>query len=276
MSAYPDEIVIEAGRGARRYWSDLWLYRELLYFLAWRDIVVRYKQTAIGVAWALIQPLLLMVILTFVFGRLAKLPSDGIPYSLLVLCGLLPWFFFSQAFSSASSSLIGNANMVSRIYFPRMLIPLSAVAVCLVDFAITFGLLIVYALVSGVLPDWRVIALPGFLLLAISTAVGAGLWIAALNVKYRDFRYVVPYLVQVGMYISPVGFNSALVPEKWRFVYALNPMVGVIDGFRWSFLGGRTELFLPGLFLSVLLSLGLLVSGIVYFRKTERLFADLI
>jgi len=276
MSAYPDEIVIEAGRGARRYWSDLWLYRELLYFLAWRDIVVRYKQTAIGVAWALIQPLLLMVILTFVFGRLAKLPSDGIPYSLLVLCGLLPWFFFSQAFSSASSSLIGNANMVSRIYFPRMLIPLSAVAVCLVDFAITFGLLIVYALISGVLPDWRVIALPGFLLLAISTAVGAGLWIAALNVKYRDFRYVVPYLVQVGMYISPVGFNSALVPEKWRFVYALNPMVGVIDGFRWSFLGGRTELFVPGLFLSVLLSLGLLVSGIAYFRKTERLFADLI
>jgi len=276
MSAYPDEIVIEAGRGARRYWSDLWLYRELLYFLAWRDIVVRYKQTAIGVAWALIQPLLLMVILTFVFGRLAKLPSDGIPYSLLVLCGLLPWFFFSQAFSSASSSLIGNANMVSRIYFPRMLIPLSAVAVCLVDFAITFGLLIVYALVSGVLPDWRVIALPGFLLLAISTAVGAGLWIAALNVKYRDFRYVVPYLVQVGMYISPVGFNSALVPEKWRIVYALNPMVGVIDGFRWSFLGGRTELFLPGLFLSVLLSLGLLVSGIAYFRKTERQFADLI
>jgi len=276
MSAYPDEIVIEAGRGARRYWSDLWLYRELLYFLAWRDIVVRYKQTAIGVAWALIQPLLLMVILTFVFGRLAKLPSDGIPYSLLVLCGLLPWFFFSQAFSSASSSLIGNANMVSRIYFPRMLIPLSAVAVCLVDFAITFGLLIVYALVSGVLPDWRVIALPGFLLLAISTAVGAGLWIAALNVKYRDFRYVVPYMVQIGMYISPVGFNSALVPEKWRIVYALNPMVGVIDGFRWSFLGGRTELFLPGLFLSVLLSLGLLVSGIAYFRKTERQFADLI
>jgi lipopolysaccharide transport system permease protein len=276
MSAYPDEIVIEAGRGARRYWSDLWLYRELLYFLAWRDIVVRYKQTAIGVAWALIQPLLLMVILTFVFGRLAKLPSDGIPYSLLVLCGLLPWFFFSQAFSSASSSLIGNANMVSRIYFPRMLIPLSAVAVCLVDFAITFGLLIVYALMSGVLPDWRVIALPGFLLLAISTAVGAGLWIAALNVKYRDFRYVVPYLVQIGMYVSPVGFSSVLVPEKWRIVYALNPMVGVIDGFRWSLLGGRTELFLPGLFLSVLLSLGLLVSGIAYFRKTERHFADLI
>jgi len=276
MSAYPDEIVIEAGRGARRYWSDLWLYRELLYFLAWRDIVVRYKQTAIGVAWALLQPLLLMIILTFVFGRLAKLPSGNIPYSLLVLCGLLPWFFFSQAFSNASSSLIGNANMVSRIYFPRMLIPLSAVVVCLVDFGITFGLLILFALVSGVLPDWRVIALPGFLLLAIATAVGAGLWIAALNVKYRDFRYVVPFLVQIGMYISPVGFNSVLVPDKWRIVYALNPMVGVIDGFRWSLLGGRTELFLPGLFLSVLLSLALLVSGIAYFRSTERYFADLI
>jgi lipopolysaccharide transport system permease protein len=276
MSAYPDEIVIEAGRGARRYWSDLWLYRELLYFLAWRDIVVRYKQTAIGVAWALIQPLLLMVILTFVFGRLAKLPSDGIPYSLLVLCGLLPWFFFSQAFSSASSSLIGNANMVSKIYFPRMIIPLSAVAVCLVDFAITFSLLIIFALVSGVLPDWRVIALPGFLVLSIATAVGAGLWIAALNVKYRDFRYVVPFLVQAGMYISPVGFNSAVVPEKWRVIYALNPMVGVIDGFRWSLLGGRTELFLPGLLLSAVLSLALLVSGIAFFRKTERQFADLI
>jgi lipopolysaccharide transport system permease protein len=217
-----------------------------------------------------------MVILTFVFGRLAKLPSDGIPYSLLVLCGLLPWFFFSQAFSSASSSLIGNANMVSKIYFPRMIIPLSAVAVCLVDFAITFSLLIIFALVSGVLPDWRVIALPGFLVLSIATAVGAGLWIAALNVKYRDFRYVVPLLVQAGMYISPVGFNSAVVPEKWRVIYALNPMVGVIDGFRWSLLGGRTELFLPGLLLSAVLSLALLVSGIAFFRKTERQFADLI
>ena len=276
MSAYPSEIVIEAGRGARRYWSDLWLYRELLCFLAWRDIVVRYKQTAIGVAWALLQPLLLMIILTFVFGRLAKLPSEGIPYSLLVLCGLLPWFFFSQAFSNASNSLIGNANMVSKIYFPRMIIPLSAVAVSLVDFGITFGLLIILALMSGVLPDWRVIALPGFLVLAIATAVGAGLWIAALNVKYRDFRYVVPFLVQIGMYISPVGFNSALVPEEWRVIYALNPMVGVIDGFRWSLLGGRTELFLPGLFLSAVLSLGLLISGITFFRKTERQFADLI
>jgi lipopolysaccharide transport system permease protein len=224
----------------------------------------------------LLQPLLLMIILTFVFGRLAKLPSGNIPYSLLVLCGLLPWFFLSQAFSNASSSLIGNANMVSRIYFPRMLIPLSAVVVCIVDFGITFGLLILFALVSGVLPDWRVIALPGFLLLAIATAIGAGLWIAALNVKYRDFRYVVPFLVQIGMYISPVGFNSVLVPDKWRIVYALNPMVGVIDGFRWSLLGGRTELFLPGLFLSVLLSLALLVSGIAYFRSTERYFADLI
>ncbi len=276
MSAFPNEIIIEAGRGARRYWSDLWLYRELLYFLAWRDIVVRYKQTVIGIAWALLQPLLLMIILTFVFGRLAKLPSEGVPYALMVLCGLLPWFFFAQAFGNASNSLIGNANMVSRIYFPRMIIPLSAVAVCLVDFAITFGLLIVFALVSGVLPDWRVIALPGFLLLAIATAVGAGLWISALNVKYRDFRYVVPFMVQVGMYISPVGFNSVLVPEKWRIVYALNPMVGVIDGFRWSLLGGRAELFLPGLFLSAILSLVLLVTGIAFFRKTERQFADLI
>jgi lipopolysaccharide transport system permease protein len=276
LSAYPNEIVIEAGRGARRYWSDLWLYRELLYFLAWRDVVVRYKQTAIGVAWVLLQPLVLMVILTFVFGRLAKLPSEGVPYSLMVLCGLLPWFFFSQAFSNASGSLIGNANMVSKIYFPRMIIPLSAVAVCLVDFAITFGLLILFALISGVLPDWRVIALPGFLVLAIATAIGAGLWIAALNVKYRDFRYVVPFLVQIGMYISPVGFSGSLVPEKWRIVYSLNPMVGVIDGFRWSLLGGRTELFLPGLFMSAVLSLGLLVSGIAFFRKTERQFADFI
>jgi lipopolysaccharide transport system permease protein len=276
MSAYPDEIVIEAGRGARRYWSDLWLYRELLYFLAWRDIVVRYKQTAIGLAWALLQPLLLMVILTFVFGRLAKLPSEGVPYALLVLCGLLPWYFFAQAFGNASNSLIGNANMVSKIYFPRMIIPLSAVIVCLVDFAITFGLLILFALISGVFPDWRIIALPGFLLLAIATAVGAGLWIAALNVKYRDFRYIVPFLVQAGMYISPVGFKSALVPENWRIVYALNPMVGVIEGFRWSLLGGRTELFLPGLLISTVFSFVLLAAGIAFFRKTERQFADLI
>lgn len=276
MSAYPGEIVIEAGHGARRYWSDLWMYRGLLYFLAWRDILVRYKQTVVGIAWALIQPLLLMVILTIVFSRLAKLPSGGAPYSLLVFSGLLPWFFFSQAFGNAANSLIGNANMVAKVYFPRMIIPLSAVVVCLVDFAIAFALLLLLALVLGALPDWRVIALPGFLAVAIVTALGAGLWTAALNVKYRDFRYVVPFMIQVGMYISPVGFNSNLVPEKWRMLYALNPMVGVIDGFRWSLLGGKADLYLPGFALSTLLSVILLVTGILFFRRTERRFADLI
>ena len=276
MSAQVGEIVIEAGYGARRYWSDLWMYRGLLYFLAWRDILVRYKQTVIGVAWALIQPLVLMVILTIVFSRLAKLPSGGAPYSLLVFSGLLPWFFFSQAFSNAANSLIGNANMVSKVYFPRMIIPLSAVVVCLVDFVIAFGLLLLLALVLGALPDWRVIALPAFLALACVTAVGAGLWMAALNVKYRDFRYVVPFMIQVGMYISPVGFNSDLVPEKWRMLYALNPMVGVIDGFRWCLLGGKVDFYAPGLALSVVLSLFLLITGVSFFRKTERRFADLI
>ncbi|HUU73188.1 MAG TPA: ABC transporter permease [Burkholderiales bacterium] len=276
MSAQVGEIVIEAGHGARRYWSDLWMYRGLLYFLAWRDILVRYKQTVIGVAWAVIQPLLLMIILTIVFSRLAKLPSGGAPYPLLVFSGLLPWFFFSQAFSNAANSLIGNANMVSKVYFPRLIIPLSAVVVCLVDFAIAFVLLLLLALVFGALPDWRILALPAFLALAFVTAVGAGLWMAALNVKYRDFRYVVPFVIQIGMYISPVGFNSNLVPEKWRMLYALNPMVGVIDGFRWSLLGGKADFHAPGLVVSVVLSLLLLVSGIFFFRSTERRFADLI
>jgi lipopolysaccharide transport system permease protein len=276
VNASANEIVIEAGRGARRYWSDLWLYRELLYFLSWRDILVRYKQTVIGVAWAVVQPLLLMAILTFVFSRLARLPSNGMPYALLVFSGLLPWMFFSQAFSNAANSLIGNANMVSKVYFPRMIIPLSAVVVCLVDFGIAFGLFLLLALVLGALPDWRVIMLPAFLVLAIVTAIGAGLWIAALNVKYRDFRYVVPFLVQIGMYVSPVGFSSTLVPEKWRLVYALNPMVGVIDGFRWSLLRGSVELYWAGFGLSAVLSLSLLLSGVYFFRKTERWFADLI
>ena len=276
MSAYPGEITIQAGQGARRYWSDLWMYRELLYFLAWRDILVRYKQTVIGIAWAVLQPLILIAILTFVFSWLAKLPSGGSPYPLLVFSGLLPWFFFSQAFGNAANSLIGNANMVSKVYFPRMIVPLSAVIVCLVDFAIAFVLLLLMALVLGALPDWRIIALPAFLFIAVITAVGAGLWIAALNVKYRDFRYVVPFMIQVGMYLSPVGFNSSLVPEKWRMLYALNPMVGVIDGFRWSLLGGKADLYLPGLVVSTVLALALLVSGVQFFRKTERWFADLI
>lgn len=276
MSTYPEEITIEAGQGARRYWSDLWMYRELLYFLAWRDVLVRYKQTVIGIAWAVIQPLLLMAILTFVFSWLAKLPSGGSPYPLLVFSGLLPWFFFSQAFGNAANSLIGNANMVSKVYFPRMIIPLSAVIVCLVDFTIAFALFLLLALILGALPDWRIVALPGFLLIAVITAVGAGLWIAALNVKYRDFRYVVPFMIQVGMYLSPVGFASSLVPEKWRMLYALNPMVGVIDGFRWAFLRGNPDLYLPGLALSMVLSVVLLVFGVRFFRRTERQFADLI
>ncbi len=270
------ELVIQAGRSERRYWHDLWRYRELLYFLAWRDVLVRYKQTVIGVAWAVLQPFLFMTVFTLVFGRLAGLPSQGVPYPLLVFCGLLPWLFFANAFTNAGNSLVSNAHMVSRVYFPRMIIPLSAVVVCLVDFAIALGLLAALMIFYGAMPDLRILAVPGFLLLGIITAVGAGIWVAALNVKYRDFRYIVPFLVQIGMYASPVGFSSVLVPDRWRLVYSLNPMVGVIDGFRWSLLGGNAQLFLPGLGVSLVLAFLLLLSGIAYFRRTERRFADLI
>lgn len=269
------ELILEPGQGIKHYWRDLWAYRELFYFLAWRDITVRYKQTVIGVAWSVIRPVLTMIVFTVVFGKLAKLPSEGVPYPILVFSAMLPWQFFSNALSESSNSLISNAQMISKIYFPRLAIPASAVIVSFVDFLISFAILIVLMLWYQFFPSWRLTALPLLSLLAFGVAMGAGLWMASLNVKYRDFRYIVPFVVQLGMYISPVGFSSSIVPEKWRLLYSLNPMVGVIDGFRWAILGNG-QLYWPGFLLSVLLVIILLTSGLWYFRRTERTFADVI
>jgi lipopolysaccharide transport system permease protein len=269
-------LIIEAGRTEKNYWRDLWRYRELFYFLAWRDILVRYKQTAIGVLWSLIRPLITMIIFTIIFGRLAKMDSDGVPYPLLVFCGMLPWQFFANAFSEAGNSLITNSNLVSKIYFPRLIVPSGAVVVGFIDFLISALFLAILMIWYGVLPDWRVVALPLFVLLAIAASLGGGFLIAAFMVKYRDFRVIVPFLVQFGLYVSPVGFSSSVVPEKWRLLYSLNPMVGVIDGFRWSLLRGQTDLNPTGILLSATLVFALLVLGIWYFRKVERTFADII
>lgn len=269
-------LIIEAGKVERHYWHDLWRYRELFFFLAWRDILVRYKQTAIGLAWALLRPLLTMLVFTLVFGKLAKMPSDGVPYPIMVFAALLPWQFFSNAFTEAGGSLIGNANMISKVYFPRLVIPVSAVIVSFVDFLISGVILVGLMLWYGYPPDWRLLSLPLFIFIAFAAAMGAGLWIAALNVKYRDFRYIVPFVVQFGLYVSPVGFSSSIVPDNWRLLYSINPMVGVIDGFRWAILGGNTQLYWPGFLLSLVLVTIIFVGGIFYFRKTERRFADLI
>ncbi|PLZ04573.1 ABC transporter permease [Fischerella thermalis] len=270
------ELVIEAGRTERQYWKDIWRYRELMYFLAWRDILVRYKQTAIGIAWALIRPFLTMVVFSVVFGGLAKFPSGGVPYPILVFAAMLPWQFFANALSECSNSLITNANLVSKVYFPRLIVPISAVIVSFVDFMVSGMILLGLMAWYNFVPNWRILTLPVFILIAFAAAVGAGLWLAALNVEYRDFRYIVPFIVQFGLYISPVGFTSSVVPPQWRLLYSLNPMVGVIDGFRWAILGGDSQIYLPGFTLSVGLVALLLVTGIWYFRKMERTFADVI
>jgi lipopolysaccharide transport system permease protein len=270
------ELVIEAGRTERQYWRDLWRYRELFYFLSWRDILVRYKQTAIGIAWALIRPFLTMVVFTVVFGNIAKLPSEGVPYPILVFAAMLPWQFFANSLSESSNSLITNANLISKVYFPRLIVPTSAVIVSFVDFMISGMILLGLMAWYNFVPSWRILTLPLFILIAFAAAMGAGLWLASLNVQYRDFRYIVPFIVQFGLYVSPVGFSSSVVPEKWRLLYSLNPMVGVIDGFRWAILGGESRLYLPGFALSVGLVILLLIGGISYFRKMERTFADVI
>lgn len=269
-------LVIEAGRAERHYWRDLWRFRELFFFLAWRDILVRYKQTAIGIMWALARPLITMLVFTVIFSKLAKLPSGGVPYPILVFAALLPWQFFSSAFSGAGDSLIGNAGMISKVYFPRLVIPASSLIVSFVDFLISGIILVGLMICYGFAPNLRMLTLPIFIFIALAAAMGAGLWIAALNVKYRDFRIIIPFVVQLGLYISPVGFSSAIVPEQWRLLYSLNPMVGVIDGFRWAILGGNTQLYWPGFLLSISLVMLILVTGIVYFRKTEKTFADAI
>lgn len=271
-----EELIIEAGKTERHYWRDIWRYRELFYFLAWRDILVRYKQTVIGVSWALIRPLLTMVVFTLVFHKLAKLPSGGVPYPILVFAALLPWQFFSNAFSEAGNSLVSNANMISKVYFPRLVIPTSAVIVSFVDFLISAFILVVLMFWYKFLPDWRILTLPLFIFIAFAAAMGAGLWVAALNVKYRDFRYIVPFVVQFGLYVSPVGFSSSIVPEKWRLLYSVNPMVGVIDGFRWAILGSNSQIYWPGFLLSLGLVVMLFITGVMFFRKTEKAFADVI
>jgi lipopolysaccharide transport system permease protein len=270
------ELIIEAGHTERLYWKDLWNYRELFYFLAWRDILVRYKQTVIGVLWALLRPLLIMLVFTVVFGKLAKLPSEGVPYPILVFAAMLPWQFFANAFSESSNSLIGNANLISKVYFPRLVIPTSSVIVSFIDFLISGIILICLMLWYSYWPSWRLIALPVLIIVAFATAMASGLWISAMNVKYRDFRYIVPFIVQFGLYISPVGFSSSIIPEQYRLLYSINPMVGVIDGFRWAILGSDVSFYLPGFLLSIVLVALLLTGGFWFFRKTERTFADII
>jgi lipopolysaccharide transport system permease protein len=272
-----NELIIEPGRVELNYWRDLWTYRELFYFLAWRDILVRYKQTVIGVAWAVIRPFLTMIVFTVVFSKIAKLPAPAaVPYPLLVMAAMLPWQFFSTAMSEASNSLIGNANLISKIYFPRLIVPAGSVITSFVDFLITLGLMGIMMIWYGFAPDWRIFLVFPFMFLAFAASFGIGLWLCALNVQYRDFRYIVPFIVQFGLYVSPVGFSSSIVPEKWRVLYSLNPMVGVIDGFRWSLLRGQTALSISALGLSVCGTFVLCASGIRYFRKMERTFADVI
>ncbi len=270
-------LVIEAGHTEKHYWADLWRYRELFYILAWRDVAVRYKQTVVGVLWALLQPLVTMLIFTVIFGRVAKLPSEsGAPYPLMVLAGMLPWQFFSAALSGSSQSLVGNANLISKVYFPRMIIPAGAVITAFVDFLISFIILLAMMVWFQFWPTWRMLMLPLFVVLAFIAALGPGLYLTALTVRYRDVRFIIPFLVQFGLYVSPVGFSSSVIPEQWRLLYSLNPVVGVIDGFRWAILDGDSQIYVPGFLLSCIVSLLMLVAGVLYFRKTERSFADVI
>lgn len=274
---YPELLIIEPGLAERQYWRDFWRYRELFYMLAWRDVSVRYKQTIIGVTWALMRPFLTMVVFTILFGRVAKLPTEGAaPYALMVFAGLLPWQFVSTALSESSNSLISNANLISKVYFPRLIIPTAAVVVSFIDFLISFVILVVLMVWYQFLPGWQILTLPLFVAMAFLASLGPGLWITSLNVKYRDFRYVIPFIVQFGLYVSPVGFSSAVVPGEWRLLYSLNPVVGVIDGFRWAILGGEPALYIPGILISWGVITFFLWLGVTQFRRMEKSFADLI
>lgn len=274
--AASNTITIEADRADARYWSDLWRYRELLYFLARRDLSVRYKQTWLGIAWAVLRPVAVMIVFTLIFGRIANLPSDGVPYSLLVFTGMVPWFFFAAALGDCSNSLIANSNLLTKVYFPRLLVPMGAVAVALADLVIGMVLLCLMMLWFGQAPSWRLLALPAFVVLAFCAALGLGLWFAALNVRYRDFQFLASFLLQFGLYASPIGFSSALVPESWRWLFVLNPMVAVIEGFRWALLGGEFALRADALAFSSSMILVILVTGVAFFRRTEHSIADVI
>lgn len=270
------ELLIEADRIEQQYWRDLWHYRELFYFFVWRDLLVRYKQTVVGVSWTLIRPVLTMLILTVVFGRLGKMPAGGVPYSLLVLCGMLPWQFFSMSLFESGESLVMNSGMISKVYFPRLVMTASKIITSLVDFGISVAFLAVLMIWFRYVPPLQVLLLPLFMLLMVGAALGVGLWVAALMVEYRDFRFIVPFVVQFGLYLSPVGYQTSVVPAKFRLLYSLNPMVGIIDGFRWTVLGMKGGIYLPGVAIAVVDVILLVVSGIWYFRKTERTFADVI
>ncbi len=254
---------------------ELWEYRDLLFFLAWRDISVRYKQTVLGAAWAIIQPFFTMLVFSLFFGRLGNIPSDGVPYPVFSYAALLPWHYFATALAASSDSLVGNSNLLSKVYFPRLVIPLASVLPPAIDFGIAFLVLLGMMLFYGITPTWNVIWLPLFLLLALVTALGVGLWLSALNVQYRDVRYTIPFLTQFWLFASPVAYPSSMVPEAWRPLYGLNPMAGVIEGFRWALLGTGTG---PGLLMvvSVIAALALLVSGAFYFRRMEKSFADVV
>ena len=275
------EVFIEPGRSEKNYWKDLWRYRELFYILSWRDLKVRYKQTVIGVLWSVLRPVLTMMIFTFVFGKVAKFTAPaGVEYAILVFAGLLPWQFFAAGLSEASNSLIGNERLISKVYFPRMIIPAASVITSLVDFLISLGIMFVLLLWYRTVPSVNLIFLPVFIIMAFFTSFGVGLWLTALNVKYRDFKHVVPFLVQIGLYLSPVGFTSEkaaqIIPEKFKALYYLNPMAGIIDGFRWCFFGDKTPIYWAGMFLSLAVIIIFLLIGIRTFRKMEKSFADLI
>ena len=270
-------LIIEPGRADRQYWRDLWAYRELFLILAWRDVAVRYKQTLIGVAWAVLRPLLTMVVFTLVFSTIAKLPSEGAaPYALMVFAGMLPWYLFSTALSGAADSIVANSNLIGKVYFPRMIVPAASLVTALIDFLVSLALLIGLMAWYRFVPGWQVVLLPFFVLLALLVSLGPGLWISALNVKYRDFRYVIPFILQLGLYISPVGFSSTIIPDYWRLLYSLNPLVGIIDGFRWCILGGESPLYMPGFTISLAIAVAFLWLGISTFRATEKSFADLV
>lgn len=275
MSEY--SLTLSAGAINREYWRDIWKFRELMYVLAWRDVAIRYKQTIVGILWVILQPLLTMLVFTFIFSKIAKLPTEGqTPYAMMVYSAILPWQLFSSALLGSSGSLIANANLISKVYFPRMIIPLSSMVVSLIDFLVSltilFGLMVWY----NFFPDWKILTLPLFVVMAVLASVGPGLLIAALNIKYRDFRYVIPFVVQFGLYVSPIGFSSTVVPEKWLIIYSLNPMVGVIDGFRWAILKDVGVFPWQSITIGAVIILFLLYEGVRRFRSTERVFADLI
>ena len=277
LKKFMSKIIIEPGRTEKNYWADLWRYRELFIILSWRDLSVRYKQTIIGILWAILRPFLTMVVFTVIFSRIAKLPSDGnAPYALMVFAAMLPWSLFANSLAESSNSLIDNTNLISKVYFPRLIIPAATLITALVDFLISFVILVAMMIYYQFMPGWQIVLIPFFIILALMASLGPGLWITALNVKYRDFRYVIPFLVQCGLYVSPVGFSSNVVPDKWRLLYSLNPMVGVIDGFRWCILGGNSPIYLPGFFLSLAIIASFLWLGVSRFRKMEKTFTDII